>query len=37
VPPLSLDDEEAFAVAVALREAAINGVLGAIKPRCPHC
>jgi hypothetical protein len=24
-------------VAVALREAAINGVLGAIKPRCPHC
>ncbi|MDT7775019.1 MAG: hypothetical protein QOC67_3943 [Pseudonocardiales bacterium] len=28
VPPLSLDDEEAFAVAVALREAALNGVLG---------
>ncbi len=28
VPPLSLDDEEALAVAVALREAALSGVLG---------
>ncbi|GII96086.1 helix-turn-helix transcriptional regulator [Sinosporangium siamense] len=28
VPPLVLDDEEAFAVAVALREAALSGVLG---------
>jgi predicted DNA-binding transcriptional regulator YafY len=28
VPPLSLDDEEALAVAVALREAALNRVLG---------
>ncbi|MFD8339295.1 helix-turn-helix transcriptional regulator [Streptomyces solisilvae] len=28
VPPLSLDDEEALAVAVALREAAFSGVLG---------
>ncbi|MER5490164.1 helix-turn-helix transcriptional regulator [Streptomyces sp. NPDC002454] len=27
-PPLVLDDEEALAVAVALREAALNGVLG---------
>ncbi|MGV9311751.1 helix-turn-helix transcriptional regulator [Streptomyces sp. NPDC003691] len=28
VPPLVLDDEEAFAVAVALREAAFSGILG---------
>jgi predicted DNA-binding transcriptional regulator YafY len=28
IPPLSLDDEEALAVAVALREAALSGVLG---------
>ncbi|MFD4034417.1 helix-turn-helix transcriptional regulator [Streptomyces sp. NPDC058637] len=28
VPPLILDDEEALAVAVALREAALSGVLG---------
>ncbi|RKS08128.1 putative DNA-binding transcriptional regulator YafY [Nocardiopsis sp. Huas11] len=28
VPPLVLDDEEALAVAVALRETALNGVLG---------
>ncbi|WP_459016894.1 helix-turn-helix transcriptional regulator [Streptomyces sp. JNUCC 64] len=28
VPPLVLDDEEALAVAVALREAALSGVLG---------
>ena len=28
VPPLSLDDEEALAVVVALREAALSGVLG---------
>lgn len=28
LPPLSLDDEEALAVAVALREAALSGVLG---------
>ncbi|HZZ50233.1 MAG TPA: WYL domain-containing protein [Pseudonocardia sp.] len=28
VPPLSLDDEEALAVAVALREGALSGVLG---------
>ncbi|MFI8192632.1 helix-turn-helix transcriptional regulator [Streptomyces sp. NPDC085946] len=28
VPPLILDDEEAFAVVVALREAALSGVLG---------
>ncbi|WP_106403152.1 helix-turn-helix transcriptional regulator [Actinocorallia populi] len=28
VPPLILDDEEVFAVAVALREAALSGVLG---------
>ena len=28
VPPLVLDDEEALAVAVGLREAALNGVLG---------
>ncbi|GAA3139824.1 YafY family protein [Planomonospora alba] len=28
VPPLLLDDEEALAVAVALREAALSGVLG---------
>ncbi|AIS02326.1 helix-turn-helix transcriptional regulator [Streptomyces glaucescens] len=28
VPPLILDDAEAFAVAVALREAALSGVLG---------
>jgi predicted DNA-binding transcriptional regulator YafY len=28
VPPLSLDDEEAFAVAVALREVGLSGVLG---------
>jgi predicted DNA-binding transcriptional regulator YafY len=31
VPPLSLDDEEALAVAVALREAALSGVLGSDK------
>ncbi|MEN4473317.1 WYL domain-containing protein [Mycolicibacterium cosmeticum] len=28
LPPLTLDDEEALAVAVSLRDAAINGVLG---------
>ncbi|MFD7288443.1 helix-turn-helix transcriptional regulator [Streptomyces sp. NPDC059863] len=32
VPPLSLDDEEALAVAVALREAALSGVLGTDQP-----
>jgi predicted DNA-binding transcriptional regulator YafY len=31
VPPLSLGDEEALAVAVALREAALSGVLGSDK------
>ncbi|MFC8176740.1 helix-turn-helix transcriptional regulator [Streptomyces sp. NPDC057325] len=32
MPPLVLDDEEALAVAVALREAALSGVLGTGQP-----
>ncbi|GAA2577112.1 YafY family protein [Winogradskya consettensis] len=32
VPPLALDDDEAFAVAVALRETALNGTLGSDQP-----
>ncbi|BCY08883.1 YafY family protein [Actinoplanes sp. L3-i22] len=32
VPPLALDDDEAFAVAVALREVALSGMLGSEQP-----